>query len=158
MRRKLSFAKILSADQSHEQIGALIQNQTPAAIGKIGSTELMGLKYLELHEKDPTQLQSTKGKRVIHKLYRNSGVFPENEATYAQFCEIYTESLSEMTLLSPWFPKGEHRVIKRYAKQAQLISNTTLFLLPLDPEQEHNWTHSLKGKKILAVHPLTQTI
>jgi hypothetical protein len=158
IRRKLSRAKILPANQTHDLIGSLIKSKTPAAIGKIGSTELMGLKNLKLHQKDPTHLQGPKGRRIIHKLYRNSGVFPENESTYPQFCDIYTESLSKMTLLAPWFPKGELRIIKRYAQQAVLISDNPLFLLPMSPDNMHHWTHHLKGKTILAIHPFTQTI
>lgn len=158
LRRKLFRGTILPTVESHHCVGQQIMNQTPAAIGKIGSTELLGLKNLSLYKKNESHLQSKQGQRAIYKLYKNSGVFPQDKSTYLDFCNTYTESLSKMSHLAPWFPKGEPRIIKHYAQQAVMISDNPLFLLPLSPDNKDHWTHNLQGKTILTVHPFTQTI
>lgn len=149
---------ILDANQAHRQIHDLILEQVPTAIGKIGSTELLGLKHWRHHANDASALASADGKRVCYKLYKNAGVFPESPDSYADFCRTFTTSLAKMDQLAPWFLKDERATLKQCAPQAQLISTDPIYLLPLGSANPDHWTQSLRHKTILAVSPFTATI
>lgn len=149
---------ILDAKQAHGQIHDLIIQQVPSAIGKVGSVELLGLKHWRKHADNAKALATAEGKRVCYKLYKNAGVFPESQASYANFCRTFITSLEQMDQLAPWFLKGERVTLKQYASQAQLISTDPLYLNPIGSTNPEHWTQSLRHKKILVVSPFTATI
>jgi len=149
---------ILDTNQAHRQIHDLILERVPTAIGKIGSVELLGLKHWRRHTNDANALATAAGKRVCYKLYKNAGVFPESQYSYADFCKIFIKSLEKMDQLAPWFLAGERATLKQYAPQAQLISTGPLYLNPIGSTNPGHWTQSLTNKKILAVSPFTSTI
>ncbi|CAA6692789.1 MULTISPECIES: hypothetical protein [unclassified Lentimonas] len=149
---------ILESKQSHRKIHDLIVEKKPAAMGKIGSVELLGLKHWKRHADDASALATANGKRVCYKLYKNAGVFPESQTSYTEFCRTFIESLKQMNHLAPWFLKGERETLSQYAPQAQLISTQPLFLDPIGTGNPDHWTQSLRHKKILAVSPFTTTI
>ncbi|MDG1302456.1 MAG: hypothetical protein P8R37_12810 [Opitutae bacterium] len=149
---------ILDANQAHRQIHDLILEQVPTAIGKIGSVELLGLKHWRRHTNDASALATAAGKRVCYKLYKNAGVFPESQTSYADFCRTFITSLEQMDQLAPWFLTGERATLKQYAPQAQLISTGPLYLNPIGSTNPGHWTQSLRNKKILVASPFTATI
>tara|TARA_B110000285_G_scaffold175365_1_gene196688 strand:+ start:267 stop:1199 length:933 start_codon:yes stop_codon:yes gene_type:complete len=149
---------ILNAQQAHHQLHDLIMEQTPSAIGKVGSVELLAIKHWRRHANDEKALATADGKRVCYKLYKNAGVFPESQDSYTDFCQTFIATLAQMDQLAPWFLKGERATLKKYAPQAQLISIEPLFLNPIGSTNPDHWTQSLRHKTILAVSPFTTTI
>ena len=94
-------------------------------------------------------------KRNINNIQFNAGVFPNNKETIDEFCDIYTTALSCTDVLLVWGCLHEAYIKKHFAKSdIPLIENSTMKML----DQEEPWTKALAGKKVLVVHPFTETI
>ena len=163
---------IHNSGKGNEIIGELIRQQKPVAIGKIGSNELKAIliynnRYRcnritvsrilrqspELATKDIKWLPFYRGN---HQFKYCAGIFPDTPSVFERFSQIYIDSLQEMDLLAVWYNRGEARTIKDFAPSAQLMNT----LKPLEQPyfNHHPWTQHLKNKKVLVVHPFTDTI
>lgn len=168
---KLYNKTIQSSSQGNKKIGELIEKQQPVAIGKIGSAELQAIliykniykcnkitrnkilaKSPELAERDPKWLTFYRGNHLFQ--YR-AGIFPDTSSVFERFSQIYLECLPKMDLLAVWFNRNEAKIIKKFAPSAQLTDS----LGSLEPYfHTHPWSQYLKHKKVLVVHPFTDSI
>jgi hypothetical protein len=132
----------------------------PVMIARIGTTECGALlNYLGV----------TSGKRSIWKYItwkqeawwwnwssRNgmtifSGFFPTTSENLKRFGQIMLNDLEEADILISLTHSEEH--LKDYFKQAKRVT-----LPSMEPYFSINpWTHALKGKKVLVVHPMVET-
>ncbi|KUR75526.1 hypothetical protein AQZ50_15370 [Novosphingobium sp. Fuku2-ISO-50] len=128
----------------------------PFAAGKMGSVECRaGATFLKrrsakLAGKAPPpypQHQAT-------SLHLNAGVFPQNDATFDAFFEIYLDAVENCSMLISWNVEGELEILR------SLKSVPTLVTMPtLDPfESDTPWTASLAGKRVLVVTPFTDSV
>lgn len=163
--------KIQNSREGNQKIGELIKQQKPATIGKIGSNELKAIliyqnlyrcnpitkrKILnqspELAERDPKWLPFYRGKHLFKYC---AGIFPDTPWVFEGFSQIYLECLPKIDLLAVWFNRGEAKIIKKFAPSAQLTNS----LGSLEPYFHTNpWSQNLKHKKVLVVHPFTDSI
>lgn len=163
---------IHNSAKGNEIIGELVHQQKPAAIGKIGSNELKAIliynnryrcnritanKILkqspELATKDPKWLPFYRGNHLFKYC---AGIFPDTPSVFEGFSQIYIDSLQEMDLLAVWYNTGEARTMKEFAPSAQLTNG----LGSLEQPYFHTkpWTQYLKNKKVLIIHPFTDSI
>ena len=160
-----------NSGKGNEIIGKLIHQQKPVAIGKIGNNELKAIliyknRYRcnritvsrilkqspELATKDPKWLPFYRGN---HQFKYRAGIFPDTPSVFKGFSQIYIDSLQEMDLLAVWYNRGEAKTIKEFAPSAQLTNG----LGSLEPYFHTNpWSGCLKGKKVLIIHPFTDSI
>lgn len=167
-----SFGKqILDSTKGNDIIGKLVDQQQPSAIGKIGSNELKAIlihtnKYRcnrittrrilkqspELAAKDPKWLPFYRGNHLFKYC---AGIFPDTPSVFERFSQIYIDSLQEMDLLAVWYNRGEAESIKEFAPSAQLTNG----LSSLEPYfHTKPWSQYLKNKKVLIIHPFTDSI
>jgi hypothetical protein len=149
-RAKYSGVKILSPQEGNDLIAASMRQ--PAAVGKIGSSELAVLRYY-LRRADSRGQCDFPGWQVKN-LYQIAGVYPPVASIFARFCEAFAEALTHLNVLGVWFNFGENAARQRFAKQASLTQLTAL-----EPYfHDRPWSRHLAGKRVLVVSPFTDTI
>jgi len=135
--------------------------EQPCMIGRYGSTELTCIvNYIGVNIEKKQVLNYIIGKtnpwwwekKILNQMQQWSGFFPPTVEKIEQFCELMLEDTKELDILGSWLP-------------IENILNTTLnekikinlkYIEPfhgLEP-----WTRVLKGKKVLVIHPFSETI
>jgi hypothetical protein len=149
-RAKYSGVKILSPQEGNDLIAASMRQ--PAAVGKMGSSELAVLRFY-LRRADSRGQCEFPGWQVKN-LYRIAGVYPPEASILSRFCEAFAESLTHLNVLGVWFNFGEYAARQRFAKQASLAQLTAL-----EPFfHSRPWSRHLAGKRVLVVSPFADTI
>jgi len=124
----------------------------PGAAGKIGDSELRGLRNYLRRTGGSGPCESWSHSAVM--LHRNAGVYPSDPAIFTRFCTEYFEALTQLTILAVWFRPGEASVQKRYGRAATLVSLTSL-----EPYyHERPWSAELAGKRVVVISPFARTI
>lgn len=153
----------LSRSAANEIIYNMMCNHDPIMIARLGSTELITINnYLCITEKKPfikkiwdyisdkTHLPWWQRNNFkFMKIY--SGVFPPTEDTMVKFSQLYLKDIPHIDLLGSW------QYYEKFLPLSKSVVNVhleTLYPFFVD----NPWTSSLKGKKVLVVHPFEDTI
>lgn len=143
---------IFSSVEGNEKIAEMVVKGNPAAIGKIGNAELQALVFYQRTFKGYQDRKKLMNSANI--LNGSPGVFPLNEFIFKKFCCHFLETLSHMDYLAVWYNPGEAQTINSYAPKAILSE-----LRSLEPYYHpHPWSQKLKNKKVLIIHPFTDSI
>jgi len=143
-------SEILSEEEGNALIAASIHK--PAAIGKIGSSELAVLRH-HLRRADSRGKSEFPGWQVKN-LYRIAGVYPPEPAVVSRFCKTFAEALTHLDVLAVWFNYGENSARQRFSPRATLTH-----FYALEPYfHDQPWSWHLAGKRVLVVSPFTDTI
>ena len=144
---------------SEEKISTLLRSPLPCAIGKIGTTELLGLEYLFRYFQPPWP-HAASWRRPAQRLHDCSGIYPVRHDIYLDWADECRRALGQMDLLSQWqvpstyLAAFEGRVLALLAPQAfRAHRNFIHFLHP--PE---SWLGDLAALRWLVVHPFEKTI
>lgn len=90
----------------------------------------------------------------IDSVYYAAGVFPQDEKTIKQFCEVYTHALKDADILGLWNVVGEKKIMKKFCPSARLIP-----LRSIEPYyHKQPWSEVLKNKRVLVIHPFVDSI
>ena len=109
--------------RSEAKISELLRSPQPCAIGKIGTTELMGLEYLYRWIQFPWPPPAS-WRRPARRLHECSGLFPVRRDIYLRWADECRQALGQMDLLAQWqLPSTylgavEDRVLALLASQA----------------------------------------
>ncbi|HYL67639.1 MAG TPA: hypothetical protein VEX69_00595 [Candidatus Limnocylindria bacterium] len=142
--------EILSAAEGNDLLSSSIHR--PAAIGKIGASEMGALRHF-LRRADSEGYCESWG---YHKrlLYRIAGVYPPDPNIFSHFCITFADSLRHLDVLAVWFNFGENAARRRFAPHA-----TVTALRALEPYYHSRpWSCELAGKRVLVVSPFAETI
>ncbi len=141
-------------------MGKLLDDQ-PVMIARLGANELSTLvNYLGVKKKMRNVLSYISGdspswwwnEKTIELLNTGAGFFPSTEKKVEQFCELMLDDLTMVDILGSWLPY--ERYFEEELRKAEKVQ-----LLSLDPYwAEKPWTRALEGKKVLVVHPFSETI
>ena len=94
-------------------------------------------------------------KKTFRGITCNAGVFPADEQTILEFCQLSRESAAKIDLLGVWPTFMQDCLVNEVcAQQMKLtdLGNLEPFFSPTP------WTASLRGKKVLVIHPFKETI
>lgn len=152
---------INDADVVSQIIYDALMAEKPCMIGRFGGFELATLtNFSGIKNANPSFLNYIKGveldwwwnSSLIKAMNTNAGFFPPTVEKIEEFCELMLNDISQVDVLGSWLPE------ESYFKN-QLINARKVRLMYLDPYWTKTpWTTALKGKKILVVHPFTETI
>ncbi len=150
-RAQLMARAVLTREAGHQVVHELVTHGVGAA-GKIGESELCALaSYLKYRDGNGFAARWTPRTR---RLYTNAGVFPDNVLAYNAFVRTMGQALSHLDVLAVWYNRGEAKVVKEFAPQAQLVGLTCL-----EPHLwQEPWFSSLRDKRVLVVSPFVDTI
>ncbi len=151
-RAKYIGTPILDPQAVDDRIAKSLLEGVPQALGKIGSSELGGLRRFEGGKGSDGICRRWGWHR--RRLNLNAGVYPADDATLSRFCLSYGRTLRELDLLAVWFHLGERRLVTKFASQAALTSLTAL-----EPFYHHRpWSQHLSRKRVLVISPFSETI
>jgi hypothetical protein len=125
----------------------ILKGVSPTMIARFGSIELKGVLY----GKYPYLLRPLKS-IIFKRLKRNAGFFSCDEKEVRLFSKLMIEDMKIIDVLGSW--RKEEFFFSRYLKKA-----TKTPLRNLEPYFLDNpWSQVLKGKKVLVIHPFSDTI
>lgn len=142
---------LLSSDQGNDRLRELVESGQAFMACRMGANELAAV--VETAGCDLGVKKSVNPK-VAYAMCNNAGYFPEGEDHLHEFSHRMMEDLHMADLIGVWFNYMEDFAVKSYAPQAEIA-----YLRALEPwYHERPWTASLKGKRVLVIHPFTGTI
>lgn len=145
---KISFfgKKILNENEGNKLIGEWLDSEKPFAIGRFGAVEARCInKYIKNIPYSEYNITSIK---------EAAGFFPNEPSYMNDFSEQYLLAAQEVNLLAVWGVEGERKIVDRYCPKAYLTK-----ILALEPYfYKDPWSKHLKNKKVLIIHPFTETI
>ena len=139
---------------AYQQINSFIYNKVmvgePFMVSRFGSTELYTIGTHETGFR--------KKIRVADKmLCKYSGFFSSSdlEEQCDKFYRLMLSIIPEIDVLGIWMMPFEHYFSNTYLKKGAILSG----IRALEPwNVSKPWTAALKGKKVLVIHPFSQTI
>ena len=153
---------ITDPDEASELIYNLLASGKPCMIARYGSTELMALtNYLGVTAKHHSVWKYIQGKQfpwwweahVKDQMTRWSGFFPSTDENLLKFGDLMIEDSKQVDILGSWLPDEE--IMNPYFPKD--IKKVHLRLLePFWSNQP--WTKVLEKKRIVVVHPFSETI
>ncbi len=158
---------IMSAENSNQMIYNLIQAGKPAMISRFGTSESNCLlNYLELQSSRRNGLLSNLHTKFTgaHSAWRAdvktnlqdlAGFFPTTDEMLDRFGGFYIEQVKKIDAVGIWgFVPGETFLVKKYCPN--IVAYNPLALEPYFFTKP--WSKALEGKKILVIHPFTNSI
>ncbi len=147
---------VMDVYEANEEIIRRINNGEAFWVARYGHTE-MGFVFASMRN---TQ-KSTKADyySALHDLCNNAGFFPEKEEYGEKYVDLIKESAAYIDIHGFWPLYMEDYMIFEYEKNVKLMRYTNMepwgmyIFDGLKP-----WTHALKGKKVLVIHPFAETI
>lgn len=165
---KIAFRKVSEkhkCEHNTEKVSELIfdalNSNSACMIARFGAFELETLvNYIGVKEGPKNSLNYIRGKEkdwwwnhsLINSMHSNAGFFPPTEAKINLFCELMLQDIPQVDILGSWLP-NENYFLK------ELENATWVNLELLNPYfSKVPWTKALEGKKVLIVHPFSETI
>lgn len=147
------------------QIHDAILKGQPFMVARFGSVEMNAIaNYIGVRDNPHSIIKYIKGEinewwwstNAISLLQSNAGFFPLKDEMIIKFGEIMSEDSRAIDILGSWIPT-------EYYLRNQLVNAKKVRLEDLKPKffwdgNGANWTQALKGKRVLVVHPFTDTI
>ena len=148
-RKLINNCPIRSAQEINSILHEKIQTGEPFMAGRFGATELSAIKTFDFELK-------TKYINAMNQLQMWSGMFPADIDIGFQFLHLMKESIPQADVMGIWMLPFEDYYLKKYGSS---VIKTT-YLLDLEPWSAPDipWSAALKGKKVLVIHPFTETI
>ncbi len=149
------------ANKANEMICNLLKGNKPCMIARFGATELLCVtNYLGIKNKS-NLWQFIIGKKaewwwtdiVIHNMCQWSGFYPATPENLTRFSKMMLEDIKQLDLLGCW---DQHESL--YEDYLQGVKRVHLRLLEPFWSTTPAWTHCLKGKRVLIVHPFSEII
>ncbi len=162
---KIYPSKIQSVENGNESIKSMIRSKNPFMIARIGESELEVVRnYLAIDFSQGNNLVKKWWYYFLHAelptwtgrktLIVDSGFFPGSDEMLAKFSKKFIEDIMMIDGLGVWYNKGEDYVARKFFPEAKLFP-----LASIEPYFFKNpWSASLYGKKVLAIHPFSQSI
>jgi hypothetical protein len=151
-RAKFAGATILDPQAGNDRIGELLLTGKPLGVGKMGASELGGLRRYE-NSKDAAGHVQSWGPHWT-RLHVNAGVYPADGAVFERFCKLFGETLADLDVMAVWFQHGERKLQRKFAPGAELVDLTAL-----EPfYHDRSWSRSLAGKRVVVVTPFASTV
>ncbi|WP_029007318.1 hypothetical protein [Azospirillum halopraeferens] len=140
--------EVATPPAGNRAIAQAIRDGRPAAIGKIGNSELR-IVLRRLAGRAAPYPDWLREEALV-----GPGIFPTDDRTLDRFSDVYLESLGSVDLLGVWYNHGEARVVAAAASRARFME-----LEALEPYLcEEPWSHALLGRRVAVVTPFARTV
>lgn len=144
---------IFNVQQGNDLIYALLCSSSPVLIARVGTVEMGVWNNCIAKQYGLTNRLSEKNKQT---LCNNAGFFPvdSEDDFFMKWAELYGESISTADALASFENHSEDYVFNEYCPDAKLMQ-----LCSLEPYFFDNpWSKALTHKKILVIHPFSESI
>ncbi|MBN1182650.1 MAG: hypothetical protein JXB49_10210 [Bacteroidales bacterium] len=148
-------------EYSNKLISDFLSRNEPCMIARLGSTETACLtNYLGVKEQNKNYITYIRGKSkpwwwekgILLQMQNWSGFFPPEIDKIERFCEMMLVDMEQVDILGSW-------LYQELNFSQQLQNAKRIVLEDMEPFfATKPWTWALEGKKVLVVHPFTETI
>lgn len=147
---------VLDKKTANELLKKKLLAESPFFVGRVGSTELETICNYLYFTKRAQGCDIPYTKNITQMLCDWCGFFPAEHTLMDKFCKLYLEKIQDADLLwFMWKSRFEDKLFKEYCPKTALTQyEDTGF--PIDIEKP--WTFSLRGKKVLVIHPFEKSI
>lgn len=156
--KRFSNRTILDKYDANDYISFLIEKSTPFWVGRFGRTELLFI-YHYLRNKYYSDNKDFNS--YFNNLCNYSGFFPNDLALGEMYAEMILRQCSEMDVHGIWPLYMEDYLVSHYEKKSIITKYTSLEPYVIEADNLKHimpWSHSLKGKTVLIIHPFDETI
>lgn len=141
-------------DSVYSIICEAINSNNPCMISRFGSNELDAT--LNFRKGHPLSFLRTifpfwAGKITKERMLTNAGFFPNNNKSLARFADHILNIVGDIDILGSWL---EHEGVCPFNPNCKKVD--IIYLVPFWSKEP--WTATLKGKKVLVVHPFEDSI
>ena len=120
----------------------------PFMAARFGSTEIKAILYPSL----PNIFKIFLKKRILRRMFTLSGFFPSTEENIIKFSNLSVNDIKNLDVLGSW--RIEEFFYKKELRNVNIVQ-----LACLEPYLSNDpWSKLLKNKKVLVIHPFTETI
>ncbi len=150
--------------QASDLIRTRILAEDPCLVCRFGTSELNAtLRYFEKSQPGGRWVKMAQYVRgdigpywwdakTYRSMSRNAGFFPANDRTLARYSQQLLADVQQVDVLGSWLPQEVR--LKHLLAHADLVP-----LGDLNPfAHEQPWSEALTGKKVLVVHPFSESI
>ena len=141
--------QLLGCDETQNTIRELIASGRPCCIARLGANELFSMSCFEFGI-------DVKKEKAIDQLCTWSGFFPNDTAYGERYNACMKEACGQMDFLGISAARFEEYYIRKYVPGN--VKLTRIYNLEPWKQPENPWSDVLKGKKVLVIHPWTETI
>ena len=151
---------LIDPDLASKIIYDALLSDKPIMIARFGSTELLCLvNFYGVRNQKNQYLNYIRGisnpwwweKSILKQMQQWSGFFPPTSTKIEKLCELMIEDMKEIYLLGSWL--DQESIFEEYLKCKRV------HLRLLEPFWSTiPWTTALMNKKVLVVHPFSETI
>lgn len=148
-------------NQASKIIYDALINEHPCMIARFGSTELSTLvNYIGVKNQKKNLIRFIQGydtqwwwnKKLIDQMQKWSGFFPPTQDNVERFCELMLKDIPLVDVLGSWLT--DENIF-----ESKLSNASKLHIELLNPYfTDKPWTAALENKKVLVVHPFSETI
>lgn len=148
-------------DKSNDIIYNCLSQNKPCMVARLGATEMSVISnylYVKRGKKNTWKYIQGKGQEwwwnenTLEQLRDWSGVWPVSHETAEKFAKLSIEDAKQVDVLGSWLPT--EALLSEELKCAQKVQ-----LFNMEPFfSSRPWTKILSDKKVLVVHPFTDTI
>lgn len=157
-RSRIGNREIHRGRSANDILVGVSSSSIPLAVSRLGTTENALVKYFVENQANGECVFPENLTTAIKEL---SGFFPLDDSLLSRFARETLEHLGGVDVMAVRSNIGEHSFwrfedffITKFARQSELIDLNAL--VPLgDPS---SWTMSLKGKRVLVIHPFAETV
>lgn len=143
--------KIMNIEEGRNVLRRVILEGKPFMAARFGTSEGFALdKYWKalLGNKDYNSLPQ----KNLDIMCNNAGFFPNDRKTLWKWAELETKACADLDLLGVMSFLNEEWIVKNLCPNTLLMPNGGL------ASAKNGWASVLEGKKVLVVHPFTDTI
>ena len=148
-RTLIADTRTQTAEEINIYIKNLILSGKPFLAGRFGATELFCVRIFDFE-------LNSKYNKALSQMQMWSGFFPPTKELGAKFKDLMLESIPEADVMGIWMLPFEDYYLNKYGQK----NLRTTYLLDLEPwsAPDNPWSAALAGKKVLVIHPFTETI
>jgi len=133
----------------------------PCAVGKIGTTELLGLEFFHRWIRPPWPA-SASWRRPAQRLYDCSGLFPVRKDIFFRWAEEYRSALGSLDIVAQWQPGEIYEGVLEaniLGRECPRAARAGLSLVQLARRRKNAaWLGPLAGLRWLVIYPFAKTI
>lgn len=152
--------------RSQTIIAEKINENRPCMIARFGSNELdLIVNWIGVNTTPHSPWRYMKGeipewwwnKKILERMQKNAGFFPLTQESIDRFAKMMIEDAKQVDILGSWMKE-------EYYLRNELCNAVKVKLSHLEPPYLYHdlslpsWSLQLKGKKVLVIHPFSETI
>lgn len=156
-KKKFCGKKVLDQKEANQCIGRLILGARPFWVARLGHTELRlinAIQRMRILKKDDTLHEA------CNALCNNAGFFPNRIEYIERYVDLMLDCIHDVDVHAYWPLDMENYYFRRYENCTDVMWYGYLepWGMTEISENVYPWSHYLKGKKVLIIHPFSKTI